>query len=173
MRTLADILAFAFSCGSGGHFVSGDEHAARADAWIARHPPARDVTAQAGLLLRGSPAFARAFVSGQRTYYGCREALAQRRYPALDAYINAPFNGDDSTMPDKMQQFIPGIVPGQRLFYHVAASGTVEGHWLVPGTHGPRSYGPATDHPLGTGPEPGWYDGEGNRLPRDPREVAP
>ena len=76
-------------------------------------------------------------------------------------------------MADKMQQFIPGIVPGQRRFYHVAASGTVEGHWIVAGIHGPRSYGPATDHPLGIGAEPGWYDGKGNKLARDPREVAP
>jgi len=171
MRSLSDILAFAFSCGSGGHFASPADHAARADAWIARHPPDLEVLAQVGLLLRGSPAFARAFASGQRTYYGCGEALAQRRYPALDAYITAPFNA--SSMADKMQGFIPGIVPGQRRFYHVAASGTVEGHWLVPGTHGPQSHGPAPDHPLGVGPEPGWYDADGNKLARDPREVAP
>ena len=76
-------------------------------------------------------------------------------------------------MADKMQQFVPGIVPGQREFFHVAASGTVERYWLVPGAQSSNIRGPATDHPLGIGAEPGWYDSSGNKLSRDPREVAP
>lgn len=104
------------------------------------------------------------------------DAAAARRAMLDEGWDPEDFVGWEqprSAMADKMQQFVPGIVPGQRLFYHVAATGTVEGHWLVPGAQASNIRGPATDHPLGIGPEPGWYDSSGNKLARDPREVAP
>ncbi|MDN5787078.1 hypothetical protein [Pseudorhodobacter sp.] len=73
-------------------------------------------------------------------------------------------------MEGNLQQFIPGIVEGQRQFYFVPEVGPVERHWLVPGTFGPRSYGPAIDHPFGSDPTPAWYAEDGTRLARDPRE---
>ena len=78
-----------------------------------------------------------------------------------------------SNIEDKMNEFVPGIVPGQALFYHVAPDGTVARWWLTPGTYGPTSHNPSVkDHPLGDTPRPGWHDASGNPLPRDPREVA-
>ena len=72
-----------------------------------------------------------------------------------------------------MNEFVPGIVPGQALFYHVAPDGTVARWWLTPGIFGPTSHNPSvTDHPLGQHPRPGWHDASGNPLPRDPREAT-
>lgn len=73
---------------------------------------------------------------------------------------------------DKMNGFIPGLVEGQVEFYHVAEDGAVTRWWLVPGSYGPNSYGPAADHPLGWNPRPGWYDSNARPLPCDPREAA-
>ena len=75
-----------------------------------------------------------------------------------------------SNIEDKMNEFVPGIVPGQMEFYHVAGDGRVTRWWMVPGRHTSTTYGPAEDHPLGTAPRPGWYDATGTPLPCDPRE---
>ena len=77
-----------------------------------------------------------------------------------------------SSIEDKMNEFVPGIVPGQMEFYHVAADGRVTRWWLVPGRHTSTTHGPAEDHPLGTAPRPGWYDATGTPLPCDPREAT-
>ena len=78
-----------------------------------------------------------------------------------------------SIIEDKMNEFLPGIVPGQREFYHVAPDGTVARWWLTPGIYGPNSHNPqVTDHPLGTAPRPGWYDATGTPLPCDPSEAT-
>lgn len=76
------------------------------------------------------------------------------------------------SIEDKMNEFVPGIVPGQQEFYHVAGNSAVMRWWIVPGTFGPTSHGPADNHPCGEGPRPGWYDADGKALPRDPREAA-
>ena len=73
---------------------------------------------------------------------------------------------------DKMNEFIPGIVPGQQEFYHVQDDGTVVRWWIVPNTFGPTSYSLADDHPLSSSPRPGWYDSDGKALSRNPREVV-
>jgi hypothetical protein len=75
------------------------------------------------------------------------------------------------TITDKMNEFVPGIVPGQVQFYHVAPDGTVARWWLTPGTFGPTVHHPGvTDHPLGETPRPGWHDSEGNLMHKDPRQ---
>jgi hypothetical protein len=73
------------------------------------------------------------------------------------------------SMEDKMQQFIPGIAPGQVEFFHVAADGAVTRWWLVPGQAAPSIRAPAPDHPLGRNPAPGWYWGDGTPFDGDPR----
>lgn len=74
---------------------------------------------------------------------------------------------------DKMNEFTPGIVPGQQEFYHVAPDGTVSRWWLVPLRYTSNSHDPiVTDHPLGHHPRPGWHDSDGNPLPCDPREAT-
>lgn len=40
---------------------------------------------------------------------------------------------------DKMNEFTPGIVPGQQEFYHVAPDGTVSRWWLVPSATRPTA----------------------------------
>ena len=76
-------------------------------------------------------------------------------------------------MEDKMNEFIPGIVPGQQEFYHVEDDGSVERWWIVPNTFGPTIYHPSvTDHPLGDTPRPGWFDSDGKALSRNPRAVV-
>ena len=77
-----------------------------------------------------------------------------------------------SNIEDKMNEFVPGIVPGQQEFYHVAPDGALTRWWLVPGRHTSTTHGPADEHPLGSSPRAGWYDSDGNPLPRDPREAA-
>ncbi|TKD25129.1 hypothetical protein FBT96_03840 [Rhodobacter capsulatus] len=77
-----------------------------------------------------------------------------------------------SGIEDKMNEFVPGIVDGQREFYHVAADGAVTRWWLVPGRHTSTIYGPADGHPLGSAHRPGWHDATGNPLPCDPREAT-
>lgn len=77
-----------------------------------------------------------------------------------------------SNIEDKMNEFLPGIVGGQREFYQVEADGAVTRWWLVPGRHTSSIHGRADDHPLGTAPRPGWHDASGNPLPCDPREVT-
>lgn len=73
---------------------------------------------------------------------------------------------------DKMNEFTPGILPGQQEFYHVREDdGSVERWWIVPNTFGPTSYSLADDHPLGNSPFPGWYDSDGKALSRNPRTV--
>lgn len=74
------------------------------------------------------------------------------------------------TMEDKMQEFTPGIAPGQVEFYHVAADGAVTRWWLIPGQAAPSTHGQAQDHPLGRSPAPGWYDSAGNAMQEDPRQ---
>ena len=77
------------------------------------------------------------------------------------------------TITDKMNEFVPGIVPGQAQFYHVAPDGTVARWWLTPGRYTSTVHHPSvTDHPLGDTPRPGWHDSEGNPIPRDPREAT-
>jgi hypothetical protein len=77
------------------------------------------------------------------------------------------------SITDKMNEFAPGIVPGQAEFLHVAPDGTVARWWLTTGTYGPTSHHPCvTDHPLGQHPTPGWHDATGNPLPCDPREAT-
>ena len=76
-------------------------------------------------------------------------------------------------MEDKMNEFIPGIVPGQQEFYHVEDDGMVVRWWIVPGTFGPSIYHPSvTDHPLGDTPRPGWYDANGMAVSDNPRAVV-
>lgn len=76
------------------------------------------------------------------------------------------------TITDKMNEFAPGIVPGQTEFYHVAPDGTVARWWLTPGTFGPTSHNPSvTDHPLDAHPRPGWHDASGKPIHEDPREA--
>jgi len=76
------------------------------------------------------------------------------------------------SMEDKMNEFVPGIVPGQQEFYHVARGGAVTHWWLVPRRYSSTISGPAKAHPLGNSPRPGWYDAEGHPLPHDPREAT-
>lgn len=92
--------------------------------------------------------------------------------PAAERRAAAWLAGEDQGhITDKMQDFIPGIVPGQAEFYHVAPDGTVARWWLTPGTFGPTSHHPCvTDHPLGAHPRPGWHDSEGNPMQKDPRQ---
>ena len=71
---------------------------------------------------------------------------------------------------DKMNEFAPGIVEGQAMFFRVPEEGPVERHWVVPGRWTSSTHGVAAEHPLGEDAAPGWYDAEGRRLPRDPRE---
>ncbi len=73
---------------------------------------------------------------------------------------------------DKMNEFVLGIVDGQREFYHVAADGAVTHWWLVPGRHTSTIHGPADDHAMSHTPRPGWHDANGNPLPCDPREPS-
>ena len=77
-----------------------------------------------------------------------------------------------SNIEDKMNEFVPGIVPGQQEFYHVAGDGAVTHWWIVPGRQTTTIHGPADSHPCGEGPRPGWYDSNGKPLPCDPREAA-
>ena len=76
------------------------------------------------------------------------------------------------SMEDKMNEYVPGLVPGQVEFYHVAFDDAVTRWWLVPGRYTSTIYGPADDHPLGTAPRPGWHDATGKPLPCDPREAT-
>ena len=77
-----------------------------------------------------------------------------------------------SNIEDKMNEFVPGIVDGQREFYHVAIDGAVTHWWLVPGRHTSTIHGPADEHPLRDAPRPGWHDASGTPLSCDPREVT-
>mgnify|MGYP005749904867 CR=1 FL=1 len=74
------------------------------------------------------------------------------------------------SMEDKMQEFTPGIAPGQVEFFHVAADGAVTRWWIIPGQAAPSIHGPALDHPLGRSPAPGWYWRGGAPCDRDPRQ---
>ena len=78
-----------------------------------------------------------------------------------------------SNIEDKMNEFVPGIVPGQVEFYHVADDGTVARWWIVPGCPGcPTSHNPnVSDHPLGNSPRPGWRWRGGAPCESDPREM--
>lgn len=77
-----------------------------------------------------------------------------------------------SNIEDKMNEFVPGIVPGQVEFYHVSPDGAVARWWLVPGRYTSTVHGPAIAHPLGTEPRPGWHDANGHPLLCDPREAT-
>lgn len=77
------------------------------------------------------------------------------------------------TIEDKMNEFVPGIVPGQAQFYHVAPDGTVSRWWLTPGRYTSTVHHPSvTDHPLGDTPRIGWHDSVGTPIPCDPREAT-
>ena len=77
------------------------------------------------------------------------------------------------SMEEKMQEFIPGVVDGQKEFYHVAPDGTVARWWLTPARYTSTVHHPSvTDHPLGDTPRPGWFSASGNPIPRDPREAT-
>lgn len=77
------------------------------------------------------------------------------------------------SIEDKMNEFVPGIVPGQQEFYYVAGDGdgAVTRWWIVPGRHTSTIHGPADDHPLGKSPRPGWYWRGGAPCDGDPREI--
>ena len=94
--------------------------------------------------------------------------------PAAESRAAAWLAGEDQGhIADKMQEFTPGIVPGQQEFYHVSPDGTVARWWLVPLRYTSNSHDPiVTDHPLGHHPRPGWHDSDGNPLPCDPREAT-
>lgn len=77
-----------------------------------------------------------------------------------------------SNIENKMNEFVPGIVPGQVEFFHVSPDGAVTRWWLVPGRYTSTVHGPAVDHPLGTAPRSGWHDAIGNPHPCDPREAT-
>jgi hypothetical protein len=76
------------------------------------------------------------------------------------------------TIEDKLNEFVPGTVPGQQEFYHVEDDGTVVRWWIVPNTFGPTNYSLADDHPLGNSPLPGWYDSDGKAVSGNPRSVV-
>jgi len=74
------------------------------------------------------------------------------------------------SIEDKMNEFLPGIAPGQVEHLHVAADGAVSRWWLVPGCGAPSIHTPGvTDHGLPDGTAPGWYLADGTPLPQDPR----
>mgnify|MGYP001199982159 CR=1 FL=1 len=75
------------------------------------------------------------------------------------------------SLEDKMSEFAPGLAEVQVEFYRVADDGTVERWWIVPGTSGPTSHGPADGNPLGPNPRPGWYWRGGAPCECDPREM--
>lgn len=75
------------------------------------------------------------------------------------------------SIEDKMNEFAPGIVPGQVEYLHVAPDGAVTRWWLVPGFGAPTIHHPGvTDHGLPGGTAPGWYLADGTPLPQDPRQ---
>ena len=77
------------------------------------------------------------------------------------------------SIEDKMNEFVPGIAPGQVEFFHFAADGAVTRWWIIPGQLAPSAHGAAADHPLGRDPAPGWYSREGAPCGCDPREAKP